>query len=139
MFPLIRNGDAVRIIRDTKPFKRGQVIAFQQKGSILIHRIIRWEGSESECFTKGDGNLGPDPPVRRADIIGRVSLVKRGDRLIAVPETLDLADFSEKAGRWGYRLNTFFPKLICRLVCIASFWFFFRLKTFIPMNSAEKE
>lgn len=81
MFPLIQDGDLVRITHDCTNIKRGDIIVFQQKGKLIIHRVVSFgSGNIDPTFiTKGDNSIHLDPPVDAEDVVGLVIAVQRNE------------------------------------------------------------
>ena len=89
MFPWIRSGDLVFVRSFAyEQAARGDVILFERHERLFVHRVIRAAvggagGKErGALITKGDALDGEDEPVTRAEFLGRVIRVHRGDRHI---------------------------------------------------------
>ncbi len=82
MFPLIRDGDRVTV----QPLKRepriGDVVLAVIAGRWVLHRVIAVRGAE--WVTRGDYRLRPDPPIRRAQIVGLAVRTQRRGRTIGL-------------------------------------------------------
>jgi signal peptidase len=79
MYPYLKRGDAIIIEKVDKEnqdkLKVGDVVAFEQDGSIVTHRIlnIESENEEEKIITKGDNNDTKDVTKKtKDDIIGIV-------------------------------------------------------------------
>jgi signal peptidase I len=87
MLPTLRAGDAVTIT--SQPFEtiqRGQVIAFQRDGKVIVHRVVgRRPG---HLITHGDNMRLLDPPVPSEAYLGEVQSVP------PAPDTRPLPRFS---------------------------------------------
>ena len=59
------------------PFATGDVIIYVREERVVVHRVVRESGDL--VWTRGDANLLPDPPVSRAQILGRVSAIRTAD------------------------------------------------------------
>ncbi len=85
---------------DPSLVRPGDIVAYldwAEAPVVSVHRVIaRYGGPEPVFFTKGDGNLWFDPPVRASQLVGRVTAVKRGGSFVALGEGsgLRLAVFS---------------------------------------------
>ncbi|MBV7333620.1 signal peptidase I [Chloroflexi bacterium TSY] len=86
MLPIIQEGDRVQITHDCTNIKRGDIIVFQQKGKLVIHRVVSIISgtTESTFVTKGDNVARFDPPVNGNVILGRVLALQRGEQHIAL-------------------------------------------------------
>ena len=83
MFPLIIDGDCLTISPlGGSALKVGSVVAFRrpQASAIAVHRIV---GRGKDCFLiKGDNVSGVDGCIPRKDLLGFVSKVERGKRVV---------------------------------------------------------
>ena len=85
MVPSILPGDLVSVERiKMENVSPGEVVLFLQRGRLFVHRVegrsaIDGEGLpvELHVITRGDRLLRPDPPVSRAELLGRVVEVER--------------------------------------------------------------
>ncbi|MGB9244903.1 MAG: signal peptidase I [Candidatus Acidiferrales bacterium] len=88
MFPWIRSGDLVFVRSFAyEQASRGDVVLFERAGRLFVHRVIRAAagagGKErGALITKGDALDAEDEPVTRAEFLGRVIRVHRGNRHI---------------------------------------------------------
>ena len=88
MFPWIRSGDLVFVRSFAyEQASRGDVVLFERAGRLFVHRVIRAAaaaagGESGALITKGDALDAEDEPVTRAEFLGRVIRVHRGDRHI---------------------------------------------------------
>ena len=74
MAPLLADGERVELAPARWPLP-GDVVAFRaEDGRLVVHRLLgyRWWRGGLACVTRGDGGRGPDPPVPRARLLGRV-------------------------------------------------------------------
>jgi len=77
MFPVIFPGDSVLISAcPTEGLRPGDVVWIRRRRGLTLHRVYRVArdapAGEALVFTKGDGNLQPDAPVRAGDVAGKV-------------------------------------------------------------------
>jgi signal peptidase I len=121
MFPWIRTGDLVFVRAcSLEQAARGDVILFERDARLFVHRVIRRDAtgvgdgarrhgatSGSILITKGDALDATDAPVTRAEFLGRVIRVHRGNR------HLDL----ESMGR------VLLGKLLARVSPASSLWY----------------
>jgi signal peptidase I len=91
MLPWIRSGDLVFVRSFTyEQASRGDVVLFERGERLFVHRVIRSAmaglgGKErAALITKGDALDSADEPVTRAEFLGRVIRVHRGNRHIDV-------------------------------------------------------
>jgi signal peptidase I len=89
MFPWIRSGDLVFVRRFAyEQASRGDVVLFERADRLFVHRVIRAAvagaggGERGALITKGDALDAEDEPVTRAEFLGLVLRVHRGDRHI---------------------------------------------------------
>ena len=71
----INKGDIVIIDKKYKSIKKNDVIAFEEQGKIVVHRVIkvRHNTKEKSYRTKGDYNTTPDGwVVKKGAIVGKV-------------------------------------------------------------------
>lgn len=69
MEPTFSAGDMI-IVKDTDGFEVGDIVVFQEKDILIVHRII--EVSSQSVTTKGDANNTADEPTDISDIRGKV-------------------------------------------------------------------
>ena len=87
MYPLIRQGD-ICSFRACDPFvlKRGDIVLFfTESGQLVAHRFYKLEFNNGKYsfFLKGDTNLGSDEPVTEHQIIGKLTLIKRKNKILS--------------------------------------------------------
>jgi signal peptidase I len=84
MFPWIRSGDLVFVRSFAyEQASRGDVVLFERNSRLFVHRVIRVAAAAGGALiTKGDALDAEDEPVTRAEFLGRVIRVHRGDRHI---------------------------------------------------------
>ncbi|HXH05841.1 MAG TPA: S24/S26 family peptidase, partial [Vicinamibacterales bacterium] len=73
MAPAIEDGDDVIVapVADPAP---GDILLCRSGDRLVVHRLIASEGSDGarRFILQGDAVPRPDPPVDRADVLGRV-------------------------------------------------------------------
>jgi hypothetical protein len=74
MFPFLREGDLVDLVA-TQEFRIGDIVLAQE----VLHRVVAKRNGQ--IITKGDANSHLDPPVARAQILGRVVARERRGRV----------------------------------------------------------
>lgn len=105
MFPTICKGDVIEV-GPAEQITAGDIVVFHHAGTLVCHRVVGI-GTGGDIRTQGDQATGQDPPIRRQDILGRVTVVIRGSRRFppaAIPET-SFADVSRM--RLDLLLTTF--------------------------------
>ena len=99
MLPAIPRGSEIRV--DPLPAggaRRGDVVlASAMNGSPVAHRV--WAALGERVWLKGDFRVTPDSPIRRADIIGLVSMVSSDGAVVAIPRRASRAP-RDVARRW---------------------------------------
>jgi signal peptidase I len=88
MFPWIRSGDLVFVRKFAyEQASRGDVVLFERGERLFVHRVIKVAvtaagAGQRVLITKGDALDREDGPVARAEFLGRVIRVHRGNRHI---------------------------------------------------------
>lgn len=104
MFPLIKQGDICRFRHfDYESLQKGDIVLYwSEKGRLIAHRFVKrvYQFEEVQYLFKGDTNIGYDKPVNEDQLMGKLELIKRGDKNIMIE------DFSFYI--WG-RMILFFP------------------------------
>jgi signal peptidase I len=93
MMPAIWPGDVIKVRRcDAGELEPGQIMLYRRDGRLVAHRIIRADGDE--LTTRGDSLSDEDPPVRRADVMGKVVSLVHSGRVIYPRRSLRLRVWS---------------------------------------------
>lgn len=71
MEPTFSAGDMI-IVRESDEFTVDDIVVFQDKDSLVVHRIIKTDGDT--VTTRGDANNVSDDPVELSDVKGKVVL-----------------------------------------------------------------
>ncbi len=89
MLPLLRPGDHVTVEHGCLKIKRGEIIVFRQENKLVVHRVIRFDDTPNErvFVTKGDNVFYFDSPVAESQLVGRVSIVQRGEQRLFIDTT----------------------------------------------------
>ncbi|MCP3953136.1 MAG: hypothetical protein GY697_13100, partial [Desulfobacterales bacterium] len=85
MYPFLKPGDRL-VIRKTSPtdFQIGDILVFHTDQRLTVHRAIKTL-PDQQFITKGDAMTTPDRlSVQAGAVVGKVALILRGRRLIAV-------------------------------------------------------
>ena len=114
MRPFLLPGDTVLIAYGCEQARPGDLLAFRQGTTLIVHRLLqmRTDGSAVMFLLKGDNRNQPDPLVPSNRVVGRVCAIHRGEtkvnleapawrtasRAIAASARLSLA-----IDRWGRR------------------------------------
>lgn len=77
MRPLISKGDSV-LIKSCKvnELKRGDIVLYRGANNLFVHRFLGIK--EDKILTKADMSFKENRPILKEQMIGRVSLVKKG-------------------------------------------------------------
>lgn len=105
MRPFLHQGDEAIIDKvAVTDLKSGDIIAFKIKEQYLAHRLIKIISYKNNfsLITKGDSCKEFDSPIFESDLVGKVSLVKRGNK------TINLMSFQR---RCISKLYSYYPKL----------------------------
>ncbi|MGA9308107.1 MAG: signal peptidase I, partial [Candidatus Sulfotelmatobacter sp.] len=95
MLPSVWPGDTLVMERvNPDQVRVGDVILVGRDGRLCAHRVVSVaEGCGSRVWiTQGDANSTPDQPVSEDEMLGRVSYLIRGGKLLAVPAELSVVD-----------------------------------------------
>ncbi len=96
MFPALRRGDILRLLPPDS-VKAGDLVLFRQDRTLVCHRVIA-EVSGDAVRTRGDDVTGDGEVVRRADLVGKVEEIVRGDTSID-PRAPQAATIFARVGR----------------------------------------
>jgi len=95
MLPAVWPGDTLVVERVSQDQVRvGDVVVVGRDGKLCAHRVIGTAGDPEnpQWITQGDALPVPDRPVAGSELLGRVTYLIRGGKLIAVPAQLGLID-----------------------------------------------
>ncbi len=83
MAPFLNVDDAV-LVEKAEPvnIRRGDVIVFRNMGKLETHRVIRVFSKDTTAFLQKGDNVRIGGIVQESQLVGRVSAVKKGDRII---------------------------------------------------------
>jgi signal peptidase I len=81
MWPSLRSGDVARVEPLTESPRPGEVVVARFAHALVVHRVRRCDADA--CVLRGDNVPAEDPPLPRARLLGRVSLVRRGGEVLA--------------------------------------------------------
>lgn len=75
MIPVIHTGDIVIVCRFCKDYVVNDIVAYESRWGIIVHRIVDFNREKNLLITKGDANQNTDPePVSTRNVIGKVVL-----------------------------------------------------------------
>lgn len=117
MYPFIRaNLDDILLV-PVKPeeAKIGDIVLFPGKykgGDYCLHRLYRIDGDLVQTF--GDGNLEPDRPFPRKNIIGKAIQIQRGRVTIDCESPKWIRRFNRWNSLWKFRKYLLIPFRIVR-------------------------
>jgi signal peptidase I len=89
MVPSIFPGDVLEIRRAAaSKISCNDIVLFVQGGRWFAHRVIHIakEGTQTSLITRGDALPADDPLVTEHEILGRVTTLRRGRRLVTLTE-----------------------------------------------------
>jgi signal peptidase I len=85
MYPLIRQGDSIRLEKCTAgTLAIGDIITFKKDGNYFTHRLV-WTTKRANgirLITKGDNEINTDSPVSPNHIVGKAVAIKRANRTL---------------------------------------------------------
>ena len=73
MEPTLQINDVILIKIANEDLKKGDIIAFENEGTVITHRIVYLDGDI--ITVKGDNNDVVDKPIRREQVIGKVTKI----------------------------------------------------------------
>ncbi len=83
MYPAICDGDIVEVKADPEGrWRVGDVVLARMAGRVVAHRIVAVDASRWPAMVtlRGDALASPDGQLPAADILGRVTVVRRSGR-----------------------------------------------------------
>jgi len=84
MLPALWPGDVITVCSwNADDLEPGEIVLYRREGKLRAHRIVSID--RDLLITKGDTLADHDPPVRKADVLGKVVSLIRNGRAI-VPE-----------------------------------------------------
>ena len=99
MYPEIKRGDAILMSKPSQKeldsLKKGDIIAYEENGIIITHRILAIEEEDEETYfiTKGDNNSTKDVTKKKKDDI--IGIVKCKIPYIGYP-SVEISDIKNK-------------------------------------------
>jgi signal peptidase len=109
MWPSLRSGDVAGVEPLEEAARPGEVVLARFAHALVVHRVRRWDGDS--CVLLGDNALAEDPPLPRARVLGRVSVVRRGGEVLA-PGRWDRGPL--RRGRWRVAVKRWLAGLLGR-------------------------
>jgi signal peptidase I len=88
MYPFIRDGDilAIQPVK-VNDLRTGDILSFKSTAQkVVAHRLVQKHFRKGDIFlrTRGDAAMEPDDLITENQIIGRVSKIKRGHKVILI-------------------------------------------------------
>lgn len=80
MLPFIRGGKDSVTLRKMPSVKVGDIALARLPGHYVLHRVIEVEGENLTLM--GDGNLVGTEQCTQADVLGTVTIIQKGSRII---------------------------------------------------------
>lgn len=77
MSPTILPGTRIRVHCHRRPPVVGEIVAYRQGGSLVVHRLVEIAGPPDSLrlICLGDGNVFPDTPIPAEAVVGTVTAV----------------------------------------------------------------
>lgn len=112
MYPFVRaNMDDILLVPvKQEDLKIGDIVLFPGKykgGDYCLHRLYKMDGDMVQTF--GDGNLRPDHPFPKKNIVGRAALIKRGKVKIDCDDPKWIRRFNRWTSLWKIRRFLLIP------------------------------
>ncbi|HEX2711235.1 MAG TPA: hypothetical protein VHM88_03295 [Candidatus Acidoferrales bacterium] len=85
MVPAVLPGDLISVERaGVEGISPGEIALFARAGRLIAHRVVDRAGSPGMAYlvTRGDRMRRNDTPILPAELLGRVTSVERGQRLV---------------------------------------------------------
>ncbi len=99
MLPTFYRGTRVCLEPDSENYEVGDIVVFHRYDKYIAHRIVDYDGTNDIFVTKGDTLFFFDGPVRREEILGLVTRVKKGNTIVPVANNKAVARLSNRIGR----------------------------------------
>ncbi len=112
MYPYIQKGDLCRFIPFNQSFiEKGDVLLYiNDSGQLIGHRYYDKTKEGQMYFLKGDSNLSFDPQVHVNQIIGKLTVIQRGDQV------MEPSDFRRKIWSKVFVLLPILSRVLNRVV-----------------------
>lgn len=89
MLPSIRPGDMLLIEAvNYDEVGNGEVVLFLREKRLFAHRAVGRNPADLRIITRGDAMHREDPPLNEDELLGRVTLIWRGGKVIGAPKKL---------------------------------------------------
>jgi hypothetical protein len=109
MWPSLRAGDVAGVEPLREEARPGEVVLARFPQALVVHRVRRWAGGV--CVLRGDNVPSEDPPVTRAQVLGRVRWVRRGG-VVLTAARWDVGPW--RLGSWRVRVKRGLAALLGR-------------------------
>lgn len=115
MLPAIWPGDVLAI--ENRPCEQtvpGDIVLVMRGSRFFVHRLIEKRAGHERCLwiTRGDALAHSDPPAAPDDLLGKVSSIRRGNRIIVPKRHVSL--LSRNLG-WALGHGDSFRSVVLRL------------------------
>lgn len=83
MFPYLQDNELVKVepVGAEQP-RKGDIVVFERNGQLIAHRLIKKK--DNHYITKGDFCLKRDEPFSSDLLIGQITAIFRGDKVIVL-------------------------------------------------------
>jgi hypothetical protein len=94
MLPAIRPGDIVTARRcEPEQVLKGEIVLFVRENRLFVHRVVKPSaGGRKTLITRGDSVPDNDPPVSPGELLGCVTAIRRGRRVIVPRPALSVCE-----------------------------------------------
>lgn len=133
MLPLFYRGVKVRIDPDIEKYKVGSVVVFHRENKYIAHRIISHSPNHNFFATKGDTQFYFDEPVKKEELLGLVTNIKKGNKEFHVEINQEISRLSGGLGRQLYEKLDWLPDWLKFL-----YYFFFFIPGYLKLFLLKK-
>lgn len=81
MWPSLKAGDLAGVAPLEGALLPGSVVLARLTESLVVHRVVK--GDAAPFILRGDNTAAPDAPLSRGRIVGMVTHVRRGSKLLS--------------------------------------------------------
>jgi signal peptidase I len=103
MLPAVLPGDVIDVVRiEPGEVRSGDIVLFERSGRLFAHRVVE---TGQRIVTRGDRHRKTDGPVEERELLGRVTKLTRGGRVISAEVGLAgrIAGAILRRSDWGAR------------------------------------
>jgi signal peptidase I len=94
MLPALWPGDLLTVhSHQPEDVERGEIVLYMRRGRFFIHRIVSTNPTDQDAFlvTRGDSMPKNDLPVRRSELLGKVTEIRRAGSIVLPARKLSLS------------------------------------------------